>query len=137
MLDEGQVLLIRTRTRKGRSVWTFPKGRGEPGEVWEETALREVLEETGYACRIRKALRMTSYQFYLGAARVRKNVRWFLMEPIEKAQRRSMQEVDEARWVPVREAYTKLSYVSDRKLLKVVEAETRPSKRGQGKQAPL
>lgn len=122
VLDRGRALLIRTRTQRGRTVWTFPKGRSEPGEAWPETALREVLEETGYACRIRIPLKQTSYQFFIGGTRVSKTVHWFLMEPVRKSRRRSLREVDEARWVPVREAYTKLSYASDRRLLALVEA---------------
>ena len=47
VIDHDRVLLIRTRTRRGQSVWTFPKGRIRRGEQFWETALREIREETG------------------------------------------------------------------------------------------
>ena len=43
VLDEGHILLVRNRNGH----WGFPKGQWEPGEVLAETAVREVLEETG------------------------------------------------------------------------------------------
>lgn len=134
VLDRGRALLIRTRTRSGRTVWTFPKGRIEQGEERQDAALREVLEETGYACHVRQRLRSTTFQFRHGGHRVRKTVHWFLMEPIRKARRRSLREVDEARWVPLAEAYTKLTYRSDRALLASVE-EHRTRSQTNGAQA--
>lgn len=45
--DQGKVLLREPRGHFGGYVWTFPKGRSDPGESAEQTALREVREETG------------------------------------------------------------------------------------------
>ena len=49
--DQGEILLREPRNHFDGYVWTFPKGRPEkeqrPGETPEETAFREVLEETG------------------------------------------------------------------------------------------
>lgn len=57
VIDErGQVALVRQRDRKGRWRWTLPKGRMEPGETAERTALREVYEETGLRARIVKPI---------------------------------------------------------------------------------
>ncbi len=50
--EQGRVLLREPSGHYGGYVWTFPKGSGEPGETPEATALREVLEETGYAAEI-------------------------------------------------------------------------------------
>ena len=50
--DEGRVLLREPAGHFGGYVWTFAKGRPEPGETPEETALREVLEETGHGAKI-------------------------------------------------------------------------------------
>jgi len=50
--DQGEVLLREPAGHFGGYVWTFAKGRPEPGETPEETALREVLEETGQEARI-------------------------------------------------------------------------------------
>ncbi|MBW3622277.1 MAG: NUDIX domain-containing protein [Armatimonadetes bacterium] len=51
--DAGRVLLRRPRGGWGGYAWTFPKGAPDGGESPEETALREVREETGCTCKIR------------------------------------------------------------------------------------
>ncbi len=50
--EQGRVLLREPTNHFGGYVWTFPKGGSEPGETPEATALREVLEETGYEAEI-------------------------------------------------------------------------------------
>lgn len=119
--EDRRILLIRTRTRSGRSVWTLPKGRVEEGESYRDTALREVREETGYVCDLLNPLPQTSYQFWVENTRIDKTVHWFLMRPGKKVGSHDRREVDEARWVPLREAFSKLSYRSDQDLL--AEAE--------------
>src|SRR5215831_5828190 len=50
--DRGRIALVRQRDRRGRWRWTLPKGRMDPGETVEVTALREVYEESGLRARI-------------------------------------------------------------------------------------
>src|ERR1051325_2576711 len=51
--EEGlSVAMIRTRNLKGDAVWTLPKGTPDEGETPEETAVREVREETGLEVRL-------------------------------------------------------------------------------------
>jgi 8-oxo-dGTP diphosphatase len=50
--DEGQVLLRRPTNDFGGTVWTFAKGTQDNGLSPEETAIKEVREETGYECHI-------------------------------------------------------------------------------------
>lgn len=52
MDPSGRVLLREPTGHYGRYVWTFPKGKSDPGETPEQTALREVLEETGCLARV-------------------------------------------------------------------------------------
>ncbi|MFN7001301.1 MAG: NUDIX domain-containing protein [Elioraea tepidiphila] len=53
LLRPGPTLLLREVAKHfDRTVWTFPKGNSDPGETPEATALRDVLEETGYHGRI-------------------------------------------------------------------------------------
>ena len=54
--DQGKILLREPKKHFDNYVWTFPKGRQRPGETPEETAFREVLEETGINAKIRKQL---------------------------------------------------------------------------------
>ena len=121
MIDQGQVLLIRTRTRRGQSVWTFPKGRIQHGEAHWEAALREIREETGYHCRLKKTLKSTKYIFHTNTTKIRKTVHWFLVEPLRQAGEPNPREVKEVAWFPFAEAREKLSYRSDRGLLRLVE----------------
>lgn len=120
LLRRQRVLLIRTRTRAGRAIWTFPKGRIERGEPLWEAALREVREETGYLCRLRRRLRATTYVFHSGRMQVRKTVHWFLLEPLRQAGRPDPAEVDEIRWFALDEARARLAYRSDQGLLRSV-----------------
>jgi 8-oxo-dGTP pyrophosphatase MutT (NUDIX family) len=121
-----EVLLVWARDLKGRSVVTLPKGLIKRGETGEEAALREVREETGFRCRIVNELPKSEYFYRRGDKLVRKTVRWFLMEPVEKEGEHD-HEIDEVRWAPVEEAIDALSYDSDRKLVESVGAGLRHS----------
>jgi len=50
--EQGQVLLRKVANDFGGARWTFAKGRPDPAEHPEETAMREVLEETGYPVQV-------------------------------------------------------------------------------------
>jgi ADP-ribose pyrophosphatase YjhB (NUDIX family) len=50
--DDERILLREPRGHYGGYAWTFPKGKSDPGETSQETALREVKEETGYDAAI-------------------------------------------------------------------------------------
>jgi 8-oxo-dGTP pyrophosphatase MutT (NUDIX family) len=94
--------------------WSFPKGKLDPGEGWEEAALREVEEEVGLRCRLGHELPPTAYTDPKGRAKV---VRYWLMEPVDGAFAPSG-EVDEMRWVSAAEAGRLLTYEHDRELLR-------------------
>src|SRR5215213_7963023 len=91
--------------------WSFPKGKLDPGEGWEEAALREVREEIGLACRLGDELAPARYSVPKG----RKVVRYWLMEP-ESGDFTPNDEVDEVRWVSPAAAERLLSYDHDRAL---------------------
>lgn len=73
--DRGEVQLREPANHFGGYVWTFAKGRPDPGEAPEQTALREVLEETGQAARI---VRLIPGVF----AGTTTSTVFFLMEPV-------------------------------------------------------
>jgi diadenosine hexaphosphate hydrolase (ATP-forming) len=116
VLRDDQVLLIRSVDLKGRSVWSFPKGKLNAGEKSPEAALREVQEETGWRCRIDAELPRSEYWFQREGHRVKKTVRWYRMTPIEQLGSHD-DEIQETLWIPVPEAMTRLTYQSDRNLL--------------------
>lgn len=114
-----EVALIRTKNLRGREVWTLPKGTPEPGETAEQTALREVREETGVEAEIVGELEDITYWFVVAAeqARYRKTVRYFLMRQTGGDTADHDGEVDEVRFVPVDRAARQATYPSDRKVL--------------------
>jgi 8-oxo-dGTP pyrophosphatase MutT (NUDIX family) len=110
------VLLIRVSDIKGRPVWSFPKGRLDAGETPAQAALREVLEETGWCCRIEADLSTTEYWFQREGRRFRKTVVWFKMSALEEAGVPDG-EVEEVQWVDREVALGRLTYPSDVALL--------------------
>jgi len=97
--------------------WSFPKGKQEPGESDEETALREVREETGMACTLGADLGEVRYRDSKGRQKV---VRYWAMDlpPDESGDGFVVnREVDALRWCGPAEADRLLSYEHDRVLL--------------------
>ena len=93
--------------------WTWPKGKLDRGEGFEDAALREVLEETGLRCRLVRELPAVRYE-----VRGRpKLVRYWLMEVESDPGFVANDEVDELRWLDPADARALLSYERDRELL--------------------
>ena len=93
--------------------WSFPKGKREEGETDEETALREVEEETGLTCLLGPELPGTSYIDRKGRP---KAVRYFVMTVVD-GQFVPSDEVDEAQWLRPPAARALLTYDRDREVL--------------------
>jgi 8-oxo-dGTP pyrophosphatase MutT (NUDIX family) len=89
--------------------WSFPKGKLDGGETYEEAALREVEEETGLRCRLGAELASATYRDGSGRAKV---VRYWAMTAV-KGSFSVNDEVDELRWTPVDKAARRLSYDHD------------------------
>jgi 8-oxo-dGTP diphosphatase len=111
-----RVLLVH---RPGYDDWSFPKGKSEAGETVEQTALREVKEETGLRCRIIRELAVTRYRYRTRTTgRLRpKSVHYFLMESLTRRIKVPVEEVDSAEWFEIEEAARTLTYTQDKKLL--------------------
>lgn len=116
VLRQQDVLLIRVSDIKGRPVWSFPKGRLDAGETPAQAAVREVMEETGWCCRIEADLSTTEYWFQREGRRFRKTVVWFKMTPVERTGVPDG-EVEEVEWVEREAALRRLTYPSDVALL--------------------
>ena len=121
MERSGRLLLVKVRNLSGEIVWTFPKGHLEPGETAADAALREVEEETGWACRIKADLPTVRYSFRRGGRLVSKRVFWFRMEPVAKTGRRDPEEILAVRWAGRGATSILLRYPSDLKLLEAYD----------------
>jgi 8-oxo-dGTP diphosphatase len=105
---------------KNKTIWTLPKGLIDEGESIEESAIREVREETGLIGSIVKKIGEKSYWFYLREknAKCRKKVTYFLIRYEGGNIDDYCWEVDEARWYEINEAIKMVSYKSDKDILK-------------------
>jgi 8-oxo-dGTP diphosphatase len=115
---KGGSLEIAVVHRPAHLDWSFPKGKLEPGETFEGAARREVLEETGMACRLVRFIGHTEYVDRKGRP---KAVAYWVMAP-ESGSFRPNSEVDELRWMALEGATQLLSYPRDRELVAVLMA---------------
>lgn len=110
------VIGARRRERDGRT-WTLPKGTPKRGESTEQTAIREVAEETGLDVRITGPLDSIEYVFVQSGTRIHKTVHYFLMEPIGGDLAKHDHEFDQVRWVAFDDASTVLTFETERALV--------------------
>jgi 8-oxo-dGTP pyrophosphatase MutT (NUDIX family) len=117
--DAGRPWLVvgsRRRERDGRT-WTLPKGTPKSGETTEETALREVGEETGLTVRITGTLDSIEYFFVQSGTRIHKTVHYFLMEPTGGDLANHDHEFEDVRWIPFDDAPSTLTFETERALV--------------------
>jgi 8-oxo-dGTP pyrophosphatase MutT (NUDIX family) len=110
-----EVLVITPAGR--RRITALPKGGPQKGETGEETAGREVREETGVNVDVREPLGDVSYVYRRGGRRIRKTVHFYLCEFVSGSTEDHDHEVDEARWIPLQEARSALTYPGERELI--------------------
>lgn len=99
--------------------WTWPKGHTEEGETPEETAVREISEETGLEkLKVLELLGKQEYYYTLGGKRIFKTVHVFLVEAAgDEPLRVQAEEIEEARWFDPEEALDTIEYKGSRDLL--------------------
>ncbi|OMC34144.1 NUDIX hydrolase [Mycobacterium sp. GA-1841] len=117
--DTQVAALIGRVDRRGRMLWSLPKGHIELGETAEQTAIREVAEETGIRGDVLAALGSIDYWFVTEGRRVHKTVHHYLMRFQGGELSDDDVEVTEVAWVPLRELASRLAYADERKLAEV------------------
>ena len=111
--------LIGRIDRRGRMLWSLPKGHIEQGETAEQTAIREVAEETGIEGDVLAALGSIDYWFVTEGRRVHKTVHHYLLRFTGGQLSDEDVEVSEVAWVPLRELPKRLAYADERRLAEV------------------
>ena len=116
--ESGPQLVVgsRRRERDGRT-WTLPKGTPNPDETVEQTAIREVAEETGLTVRITGPLDSIEYRFVQRGTRIHKTVHYFLMEPTGGNLADHDHEFEEVRWIRFDDAPSILTFETERALV--------------------
>ena len=111
VVHDGNVLVI---TPAGRpQIATLPKGGPQEGEPPEATAQREVREETG----VDERLGAVRYRYRRRGVRVDKTVGFYLCEYVAGDTADHDHEVDDARWMPMEQARTELTYPGEREMI--------------------
>jgi len=123
----GEEVLVITPAGKQR-VTALPKGGARPGESGEQTAAREVREETGITVSVREPLGDVTYSYRRGGRHVFKTVHFYLCDYVSGSTADHDHEVEEARWMPLAEARTGLSYPGERALIERVLSKSAPGR---------
>jgi 8-oxo-dGTP pyrophosphatase MutT (NUDIX family) len=105
------------RRRRDTVTWTLPKGTPHRGETSEETALREVEEETGLQVKILEPVPSIEYDFVQSGTRIQKTVHYFLMAAVGGDLSLHDHEFERVRWVPFDEAQGLLTFPTERELV--------------------
>ena len=110
--DNGRIYYLVNTAKNNKNHWVFPKGHIETGESPEQTARREVLEETGIAARIIQYAGSNSYQFE------DENVytAFYLMKFTDK---QGQKEDRDIQWGTYEEVMDRLTFDDTKNLLKI------------------
>ncbi len=114
--ENGDLKILLISTKEGKA-WALPKGLIEKGETSEETALREIKEETGISGKIVDKIGETSYWFVMEGEKYFKTVKYFLVE-YTGGEITPQWEINSAEWFKAEEAIKKITYKTDREILK-------------------
>lgn len=99
--------------------WSFPKGHVENGESEEQTAYREILEETGLTTEIDSSFRRTVT--YSPKNGVMKDVIFFLAHPTGGVEQAQEEEIAQLGWFPYNEAMRIVTFTTDAEILEMAE----------------
>lgn len=121
---EGQarIAVIARRNRAGRVEWCLPKGHQEGDETLEQTAAREVAEETGIEGRVLMVLGTIDYWFSTQEKRVHKVVHHYLLEAVGgelTVENDPDREAIDVKWFPLTSVHERLTFPNERRIARL------------------
>jgi ADP-ribose pyrophosphatase YjhB (NUDIX family) len=116
----ARAALIGRTDRRGRLLWSLPKGHVEAGETAEDAAVREVAEETGITGRVVAPLGTIDFWFVADGRRIHKTVHHFLLLATDGELSAEDIEVEQVEWVPLHQLPDRLAYADERRLIEQV-----------------
>jgi 8-oxo-dGTP pyrophosphatase MutT (NUDIX family) len=121
----GEQVIVIVPTRRaadGSRVLALPKGHVDPGETPIEAATREVREETGIVAEPVCELGESRYWYRRDGRTIGKTVQFFLFDHVDGDTADHDDEVEEVRWIDLREALTALSHTAERDMIELALA---------------
>lgn len=115
--DPLSAVIIGRYDRRGRMVWSLPKGHIEAGETREQTAVREIAEETGIIGEVLCELGTIDFTFVAEGRRIHKTVHHFLLERTGGEVSTDDVEVADVAWVALSDLSDRLTYADERRLM--------------------
>jgi len=115
--DEVVVIVPVKRAADGRRVLGLPKGHPDGDETPQETARREVAEETGVTAQLVDELGDVEYRYERHGRRIAKTVRFYLFDYVSGSVEDHDHEIEEARWMPLKDASRELTYEGEREMV--------------------
>lgn len=115
--DPISTVIIGRYDRRGRMVWSLPKGHIEAGETREQTAEREIWEETGITGTVIGELGSIDFTFVADGRRIHKTVHHFVLERTGGTINTDDVEVADVAWVALNDVADRLTYADERRLV--------------------
>ena len=118
----AHIAVIARRNRAGRVEWCLPKGHIENDETLEQTAVREIAEETGIIGRVLASLGTIDYWFSTSDRRVHKVVHHYLLEATGgelSVEGDPDAEAIDVAWFPLLDVHSHLTFPNERRIARV------------------
>ena len=130
VIHRGKILALYKSYRNRYEGWVLPKGTVEKGETFEQTALREVMEEAGVRASIVKYIGKSQYNFTVPEDVVMKEVHWYLMSTDSYYSKPQREEYfADSGFYKYHEAYHLLKFANEKQILEKAYAEYLERKR--------
>lgn len=118
VIFRGKILVLYKKYKNKYEGWVLPKGTIENHEAHEDTAVREVKEESGANAVVKKYIGDTEYVFGTTGDTIHKKVHWYLMMADSYSTKPQSEEFfEDAGYYKYHEAYHLLRFPNERQIL--------------------